>query len=101
MEAVNQYRQWFEKAHAAASERDPFAKKKANKNMTRLKAKEKALERLENNRIEKPVESKKLNYSIDAEEFSSRTMLALTDVSFSYCSELPLFDQLSLIVKTR
>lgn len=27
-EAVNQYRQWFEKAHAAASERDPFAKKK-------------------------------------------------------------------------
>lgn len=67
--------------------------------MTRLKAKEKALERLENNRIEKPVESKKLNYSIDAEEFSSRTMLALTDVSFSYCSELPLFDQLSLIVK--
>ncbi|MCM3454054.1 ABC-F type ribosomal protection protein [Heyndrickxia oleronia] len=99
VEAVNQYRQWFEKAHAAASERDPFAKKKANKNMTRLKAKEKALERLENNRIEKPVESKKLNYSIDAEEFSSRTMLALTDVSFSYCSELPLFDQLSLIVK--
>ncbi|GIN40180.1 ribosomal protection-like ABC-F family protein [Heyndrickxia oleronia] len=98
-EAVNQYRQWFEKAHAAASERDPFAKKKANKNMTRLKAKEKALERLENNRVEKPVESKKLNYSIDAEEFSSRTMLALTDVSFSYCSELPLFDQLSLIVK--
>ena len=99
VEAVNQYRQWFEKAHAAASERDPFAKKKANKNMTRLKTKEKALERLENNRIEKPVESKKLNYSIDAEEFSSRTMLALTDVSFSYCSELPLFDQLSLIVK--
>ncbi|MBU5211333.1 ABC-F type ribosomal protection protein [Bacillus sp. Gen3] len=98
-EAVNQYRQWFEKAHAAASERDPFAKKKANKNMTRLKAKEKALERLENNRVEKPVESKKLNYSIDAEEFSSRTMLALTDVSFSYSSELPLFDQLSLIVK--
>lgn len=99
VEAVNQYRQWFEKAHAAASERDPFAKKKANKNMTRLKAKEKALERLENNRVEKHVESKKLNYRIDAEEFSGRTMLALTDVSFSYSSELPLFDQLSLIVK--
>ncbi|WP_181294655.1 ribosomal protection-like ABC-F family protein [Heyndrickxia sporothermodurans] len=95
-EAVSQYRQWFDKAHAAASERDPFAKKKANKNMTRLKAKEKALERLENNRIEKPAETKNINYRIDTEEFSSRTMLALSDVSFSYSSEKSLFNQLSL-----
>ncbi|QQZ09310.1 ribosomal protection-like ABC-F family protein [Heyndrickxia vini] len=98
-EAVNQYRQWFDKAHAAASERDPFAKKKANKNMTRLKAKEKALERLENNRIEKPADSKNINYHIDTEEFSSRTMVALTDVSFSYPPEKSLFKQLSLEVK--
>lgn len=98
-EAVNQYRQWFDKAHAAASERDPFAKKKANKNMTRLKAKEKALERLENNRIEKPADPKNINYHIDTEEFSSRTMVALADVSFSYPPEKSLFKQLSLEVK--
>ncbi|MGE6257725.1 ribosomal protection-like ABC-F family protein [Heyndrickxia sporothermodurans] len=99
VEAINQYRQWFNQAHAAASERDPFAKKKANKNMTRLKAKEKALERLESSGIEKPANSQKINYQIESEDFSSRMMITISNVQFSYGDRPILFDQLSLMIK--
>ncbi|MCF6139034.1 ribosomal protection-like ABC-F family protein [Pseudalkalibacillus berkeleyi] len=84
MEAVTNYRQWFQKAHDAASERDPFAKKKANKNMTRLKAKEAALERLEANKVKKPEQATGIHVDLVSQAFNSRTFARFEDVSFGY-----------------
>ncbi|HSU80126.1 MAG TPA: ABC-F type ribosomal protection protein [Candidatus Angelobacter sp.] len=84
MEAIQTYTQWFNKAHHAASERDPFAKKRANKNMTRFKAKEKALERLEANRVQKPKEESKLSVTFDEGTFSSSIMASFKAIRFSY-----------------
>ncbi|WLD93290.1 ribosomal protection-like ABC-F family protein [Alkalihalobacillus sp. AL-G] len=99
LESISSYKQWFQKAHNAASERDPFAKKKANKNMTRSKAKEMALERLENNRVEKPKDGAKLNVELEGRDFSSRSMVTLSEVSFSFSNEWKLFDSVSFSIE--
>lgn len=87
LEAISNYRQWFTKAHNSASERDPFAKKKANKNMTRLQAKEAALERIDKNRIEKPKEESSIHVNFQDSAFSSKGMLYFKNVSFGYGSD--------------
>ncbi|WP_261131280.1 ribosomal protection-like ABC-F family protein [Bacillus sp. Marseille-Q3570] len=97
MEAVTQYKQWFQKSHSAASERDPFAKKKANKNMTRFKAKEAALERLENDHIEKPKDGPKINVELEVGVFNSKTLLRFNDAAFRYPQQ-ELFDPLSFSI---
>ncbi|WEG12171.1 ABC-F type ribosomal protection protein [Pullulanibacillus sp. KACC 23026] len=84
VEAISTYKTWFNKAHNAASERDPHAKKRANKNMTRFKAKEAALERLEKHRVKKPQEEEGINVSFDAQAFSSPSMLHFDHVDFGY-----------------
>lgn len=99
VEAVNHYRQWFQKAHNAAGERDPYAKKKANKNMTRFKAKEAALERLENNKVEKPKEATNINVDLTADAFSSKTMVRLEEASFRYEEGQTLFDSISFTIE--
>ncbi|WP_257347579.1 ribosomal protection-like ABC-F family protein [Pseudalkalibacillus decolorationis] len=99
LESISSYRQWFKKAHDAAGARDPFAKKKANKNMTRFKAKEMALERLENNRVDKPKESPKLNVELEGHGFSSRMMVTFSDVCFSFSKERQLFESISFSIE--
>jgi ATPase subunit of ABC transporter with duplicated ATPase domains len=84
VEAINTYRHWFKESHDAASERDPAAKKKANKHMTRYKAKEKALERLEESRIDKPKDEVKLGVQFEQQNFSSKSLLRFEDVNFMY-----------------
>ncbi len=91
-EAVQQYRQWFEKAHSAASERDPFAKKRANKNMTRFKAKEKALERLEEIQVERPKQAAQIDVSFEASTFEAKRFIEVENVTFSYDSTAFLTD---------
>ncbi|MGP4082978.1 ribosomal protection-like ABC-F family protein [Pseudalkalibacillus sp. R45] len=98
MEAVTQYKQWFQKSHSAASERDPFAKKKANKNMTRFKAKEAALERLENDQIEKPKDGPKINVELEVGTFNSKTLLRFNAAAFRYPQNDMLFDSLSFTI---
>jgi ATP-binding cassette, subfamily F, member 3 len=93
-EAITQYRQWFTKAHNSASTRNPFAKKKANKNMTRYKAKEKALDRLEQNRVERPQDEKGINAKFHAATFEAHTLVTMDDVSFAY--DAPLLKNVSL-----
>ncbi|GGE68367.1 ribosomal protection-like ABC-F family protein [Priestia taiwanensis] len=83
-EAIAQYRQWFTKAHNSASTRNPFAKKKANKNMTRYKAKEKALERLEENRVDRPKNEAGIHAKFHTASFEAHTLITLKDISFAY-----------------
>ncbi|MCM0650839.1 ATP-binding cassette domain-containing protein [Clostridium swellfunianum] len=54
-EVINDRKDWFDKAHKAAGQND-FARSKAKKHVSVMRAKEKQLERLEDNKVEKPKE---------------------------------------------
>lgn len=97
IETINQYKQWFTSSHNAASERDPFAKKKAAKNALRFKSKEKDLERLEKRKVEKPKEAKLISASFENESFSAKQMISFDKVDFSY-DENSVFNQLDFIL---
>ncbi|MHB1626891.1 MAG: ribosomal protection-like ABC-F family protein [Bacilli bacterium] len=82
--AIQQYREWFQKAHDAASERDPFAKKRAAKNAKRFQAKERALQHLEERRVAKPIQEAHARLDFQDGQFDARNLVTLHDVSFSY-----------------
>ncbi len=84
LEAIQTYKDWHQQAKATASVRNPYAQKQAAKQAVKYKVKEKALERLEKERIEKPKEPSVIHASFETQEFSSKKMLSLTDVDFSY-----------------
>ncbi len=83
-EIINKFNVWYNRAHNNAGERNPYAKKKATKHMTRLKSKEKALERLEASRIQKPKEENKVQFTLDSGSFDAKTLLKLHEVNFAY-----------------
>jgi len=84
VETIAHYKQWYEKANASASVRNPYAQKKAAKHATKYKAKEKALDRLENNRVEKPEEQKTISINLSSNDFSARRMIDIQQINFSY-----------------
>ncbi|MUG66062.1 ABC-F type ribosomal protection protein [Paenibacillus campinasensis] len=101
-ESIRRYREWFHKAHNAAGDQEvkitaSFYKAKANKNISRYHAKEKALERLESEAVRKPKEARKLNMKLTAEELGAKTLVRVEDMSFSY-GDRRLFDRLSFQV---
>ena len=83
-EAIGRYREWFMKAHEAAGERSPFYKKKAEKNRTRFKAKEKALERLEKEQVERPKDIPGIHVNFKESVFEARQLVRMENVGFSY-----------------
>ncbi|MDR6226698.1 ribosomal protection-like ABC-F family protein [Desmospora profundinema] len=83
-ESIRRYQTWFHRAHAAAGERNPFLKKKAQKNQTRSKAKEEALRRLEENRVERPRENPRVQVRLNAAPIEGRHLLTVTDLAFGY-----------------
>jgi ATPase subunit of ABC transporter with duplicated ATPase domains len=100
VEAIRRYKQWFQQAHNVVSTRDPFGKKKANKNMTRFKAKEASLERLESDRVERPKQDPQLKVSLEGNDFEAKTLLKMEHLSFSY-GENKLFQELSVSVNRK
>lgn len=54
-EIINDRKEWFDKAHKAARQND-FLRSKSKKHVSVMRAKEKQLERLEENRVERPSE---------------------------------------------
>lgn len=84
LEVIQTYKQWHQKASNAASERNPYAKKQAGRQAKQVKVKEKALERLENKKIERPKENKVIDAFFDAEAFEGKRMIGMKNVSFSY-----------------
>jgi len=96
-EAIQRFKQWYELSHSAASVRDPIAKKKANKHITRMRAKEQALERLEEQSVEKPKTTKQINFNLTNTAFNAKTLINLQDVEFSYGTK-SLFSNLSFSI---
>ncbi|GGB47478.1 putative ABC transporter ATP-binding protein YdiF [Lentibacillus populi] len=90
LQTIQQYQQWFQQAHKAAGQND-FARSKAKKNVSRFKAKEKELERLEANRVEKPQSDKQLQMNLEGSGFSARRLLHMENITFSYRDEDVLF----------
>ncbi|MFB5190550.1 ribosomal protection-like ABC-F family protein [Alicyclobacillus fastidiosus] len=84
MEAIRRYRQWFEKAHASAGERNPYLKKRATKNATRFQAKERALARLEADRTKRPTPVATAQVSFREGQFDANTYVTITDAAIGY-----------------
>ncbi|MGV7115769.1 ribosomal protection-like ABC-F family protein [Paenibacillus kyungheensis] len=89
-ESIRNYQQWFEQAHRAAGKQNEvkitksFYRDKANKNISRYHAKEKALERLDSESVQKPRDADKMNFELEASEFKGHSLIRLDDVSFAY-----------------
>ncbi|WP_085520573.1 ribosomal protection-like ABC-F family protein [Tuberibacillus sp. Marseille-P3662] len=96
MDAINRYQKWFQQAHQAAGN-NPVLKAKAKKNVTRFKAKESELERLENEQVKKPRADSKLKIHLDASEFNARKLLKAEELSFSY-DDQPMFERVNLSI---
>ncbi|PKR84623.1 ribosomal protection-like ABC-F family protein [Heyndrickxia camelliae] len=96
LEVIQTYKQWYQKASNSASERNPFAKKQAGRHAKQVKVKEKALERLDNKKMERPRENKGIEAVFDAEAFEGKRMIGMKDVSFSYHADAPFFQHLEM-----
>ncbi len=97
LETIRRYQQWFQQAHKSAGQND-FARAQAKKNVSRFKAKEKELERLEGEQVQKPGENKRMKMRLDSQEFSAKALLRLEAIHFSYAKR-PIFEQLNLSIK--
>ncbi|MBU5355660.1 ABC-F type ribosomal protection protein [Paenibacillus barcinonensis] len=103
-ETIRNYQQWFHKAHNSAGDQEvkitqSFYKARANKNISRYHAKQKQLERLENERVDKPREAAKLNMELQMSTLGARQLLALEGVSFSYKAEQSLLRDIQIAVE--
>lgn len=88
-ETIRNYNEWFNRAHRAASKVEmavtqSFYKARANKNISRYHAKERELERLEANRVEKPREAASLHMKLSDSGFQAKYLLRAEQVGFSY-----------------
>ncbi|MFH0071027.1 ribosomal protection-like ABC-F family protein, partial [Peribacillus sp. NPDC056705] len=105
-ESIRRYQEWFHKAHNAAGDVNEvkitasFYKAKANKNISRYHAKEKALERLEAERVDKPRSGPRLNMELEGDSFGGRTLIHVKDMSFGFDGHM-LFEQLSFYLNRR
>jgi ATP-binding cassette subfamily F protein 3 len=103
-ETIRNYQQWFHQAHNSASDVEvkitqSFYKAKANKNISRYHAKQKQLERLEKERVDKPREAAKLNMELQVNTLAARQLLALEDASFGYPGSPTLLRNLRIAVE--
>ncbi|WP_100529519.1 ribosomal protection-like ABC-F family protein [Paenibacillus sp. GM1FR] len=103
-ETIRNYQEWFHKAHNSATDVEvkitqSFYKAKANKNISRYHAKQKQLERLERERVDKPREAAKLNMELQMNPLAARQLLALEEVSFSYTGDKLLLRDLRIAVE--
>ncbi|MEK4661886.1 ABC-F type ribosomal protection protein [Priestia sp. FSL H7-0729] len=103
-ETIRNYQEWFHKAHNSATDVEvkitqSFYKAKANKNISRYHAKQKQLERLERERVDKPREAAKLNMELQMNPLAARQLLALEEVSFSYTGNDPVLRNLRITVE--
>ncbi|OPA77695.1 ABC transporter ATP-binding protein [Paenibacillus selenitireducens] len=104
LEVVRRYQQWFNTAERKAGTQTEvkitksYYKARAMKNITRYHAKQKELERLEQNRVDKPREDTKIHVQFDASSLVSNTLLRMENVSFAYPSSTLLLEQVQLQV---
>lgn len=97
LESIRMYAEWFQQAHKAAGQND-FLRSKSKKNVSRLHAKESALERLDQEKAQKPREEQKLRIQLETDEFAAATLLRMDGVSFGYDGRKPIFNHLNVTV---
>ncbi|WP_152392619.1 ribosomal protection-like ABC-F family protein [Paenibacillus guangzhouensis] len=104
LECIRRYQQWFNTAERRAGTQTEvkitksYYKARAMKNITRYHAKEKELERLEQNRVDKPKEDTKIHVQFEADSLVSNTLIRMEDVTFAYPDASPVFTNLKLQV---
>ncbi|MET3846692.1 ribosomal protection-like ABC-F family protein [Paenibacillus sp. OAE614] len=102
-ESIRKYQEWFHQAEKSADKNTetkaalPYYKAKAKKNISRYHAKQKELERLESESVEKPKSGPKVNLQLGEGGFSARVLVRLEQLSFGYGTK-KLFDKFSLIL---
>lgn len=97
LDSIRMYAEWFQQAHKAAGQND-FLRSKSKKNVSRLHAKESALERLEQGKVHKPREESELRMLLETDEFAAPSLLRMDNVSFAYEGHPPLLSKLSLTI---
>lgn len=85
LESIRRYSEWFQQAHRAAGQND-FLRAKSKKNVSRLHAKETALQRLEKDSVEKPREQAGLKMRLEEAAFEASTLLRCENVGFAYAT---------------
>lgn len=105
LEAIRRYQQWFNTAENRAGTQTEvritksYYKARAMKNITRYHAKQKELDRLEQNRVDKPREDTKIQVQFEASSLVSNTLLRLEKVSFAYPLSPRLLEQVQFQVE--
>lgn len=100
-ESIRRYQEWFHHAEKSADKNTetkaatPYYKAKAKKNISRYHAKQKELERLEKDSVQKPRDTPKVHMQLGDGGFAARYLLRLEGVTFGYDRE-PLFRGLDL-----
>ncbi|MDR9856840.1 ABC-F type ribosomal protection protein [Paenibacillus sp. VCA1] len=98
-ESIRRYQEWFHHAEKSADKNTetkaatPYYKAKAKKNISRYHAKQKELERLEKDSVQKPRDTPKVHMQLGDGGFAARYLLRLEDVTFGY-DDVPLFRDL-------
>lgn len=92
-ESIRRYQEWFHQAHNSASHQNEvkitasFYKAKAKKNISRYHAKQKELERLEAEAVDKPRNDPKLNMKLSGETLGARMLIRVEDLDFGFGQE--------------
>ncbi|MBW7462269.1 ATP-binding cassette domain-containing protein, partial [Paenibacillus sepulcri] len=89
--------EWFQQSHKAAGQND-FYRSKAKKNVSRMHAKESALDKLEQEGVQKPRESARLSMRLEDAGFAATTLLRLENAGFAYEGTPEIFRNLQLSV---
>lgn len=102
-ESIRRYQDWFNKADQSASKQEmpsatSFYKSKAKKNISRYHAKQKEMERLDAESVQKPRNAPSVHMQLEADGFAARQVLQLKQVTFGYKEHKPLLDQFDLIL---
>lgn len=98
-ETIRRYQEWFHRAHNSASDQNEvkitasFYKAKANKNISRYHAKQKELERLNADAVDKPRNDQKLNMKLSGEALGARMLIRVEDMDFGFGEQI-LFKEL-------
>ncbi|RJE88781.1 ABC transporter ATP-binding protein [Paenibacillus sp. 1011MAR3C5] len=97
LESIRMYAQWFQQAHKAAGQND-FLRSKSKKNVSRLHAKESALQRLDAEGVQKPREAAQLYMRLESEAFEAAHVIRMEGISFAYSDSRPLLTQFNMNV---
>lgn len=99
VQCVTQRREWFAAAHKAAGQND-FLRSKSKKQAKVMKAKERALERLEENKVNRPRDIQTVNMSLGGAASEAVILARVENVSKSY-GNYRVLGNVNLIVKNK